>query len=277
MKKRILLAFVTVVLLLSIVLSGCSGGGIAQELYDQVTAQLKEAQDKLAEAQQNSSADLQAIKDNAEAELQAAQAKVAELEAQVNSLKSDYELTGATPAETAEKIVKNYHDTHVYSTYDLFICSDMAGEVWNMLKAQGISAVIVVGDIHNTIADILLCNHAWVLAEVAPGEKLALETTGGYAVPESENALYYRGWYFSSPSSLKSYNEEIREYNTLVIVRNQIVDEINKAMNLYNNSTNQIDADKYMAVYNKLVELKVVQENRLNELMSEVNQLATQL
>ena len=41
--------------------------------------------------------------------------------------------------------------------------------------------------------------------------------------------------------------------------------------------TTPAEADKYLTLYNKLVELKVVQENRLNELMAQVEQLATRL
>ncbi|HUT67223.1 MAG TPA: hypothetical protein VMW86_01560 [Dehalococcoidales bacterium] len=270
MKKRLLLAFVTAVFMLSFVLAGCQAGGIAQEVYDQAVAQLKEAQDKLAEAQSKST-DLETVKSTIEAQLKDAQATIAQLQSQL----SESGLTGATPEETAEKIVKYYHDTHVYSTYDLFICSDMAAEVWNMLKAQGISAVIVVGNIDSSISDILQSDHAWVLAEVAPGKKLALETTGGRVVPESQNALYYRGWTFDSPAKLKSHNNLFREYNTLIGVRNQIASEVNEAMDLHNNSTSPAEADKWLALYNKLVELKVAQEDRLNELMSEMKGLAT--
>ena len=270
MKKILLLTLVAAVLLLSLALAGCQAGGIAQEVYDQAVAQLKEAQDKLAEAQSKST-DLETVKSTIEAQLKDAQATIAQLQSQL----SESGLTGATPEETAEKIVKYYHDTHVYSTYDLFICSDMAAEVWNMLKAQGISAVIVVGNIDSSISDILQSDHAWVLADVAPGKKLALETTGGRVVPESQNALYYRGWTFDSPAKLKSHNNLFREYNTLIGVRNQIASEVNKAMDLHNNSTSPAEADKWLALYNKLVELKVAQEDRLNELMSEMKGLAT--
>src|SRR4030042_2066684 len=86
------------------------------------------------------------------------------------------------PAETAQKIVSYYRETHVYSSYDLFVCSDMAAEVWNMLKAAGIDSIIAVGRIDASIGDILDSNHAWVLAEVGSGQFLALETTGGFAV-----------------------------------------------------------------------------------------------
>jgi len=187
MHKKVLLTLVAAVFLLSIALTGCQGG-IAQEVYDQVVAQFNEAQEKIKEARDNIS-NMETERDALFAELDEAKSKVGELEGLVNSLKEKYELVGVTPAETAAKVVKYYHDTHVYTTFDLFICSDMAGEVWNMLKALGIDAVIAIGDTDSLVSDILQCNHAWVMAEVAPGEYLALEATGGYVITKNENTI----------------------------------------------------------------------------------------
>ena len=276
MKKKLLLAIITAVLLLSVALAGCQAGGIAQEVYDQLAAQLTDAQAKLTEAQ-NKLTKLQSEKSTLDAELQKAQAKINELQGQVGGLKEQATLTGATPAETAEKIVKNYHETHVYSTYDLFVCSDMAAEVWNMLKAQGIKAIIAVGDKDKAINDIIQSVHAWVLAEVNPGEYLALETTGGYVVPKSKNALYYRGWSFDSPLNLKGYNQLVREYNTRVGIRNQIAAEDKKVIEEHNKATDPATAERLEAVHNKLVELIKQQEAALINVMNEINKLATPL
>src|SRR4030042_1337212 len=84
MKKKVLLALVTVVLLLSIALSGCSSG-IPQADYDNVAAQLADAQSKFTKAQ-NDLAALQAGKNAVAADLQAAQAEIADLEKQVSTL-----------------------------------------------------------------------------------------------------------------------------------------------------------------------------------------------
>jgi outer membrane murein-binding lipoprotein Lpp len=276
MKKRLSLVLLTVFLLLSVILSGCQSGGIPQALYDQVNAQLADEQSKLAEAQK-ALGDLQSQKSAIDKELATAKTTITDLQSQVSSLQAQATLTGATPAETAVKIVKNYHETHVYSTYDLFICSDMASEVWNMLKAQNISAVIVVGNKDALISDILQCNHAWVLATVAPGEYLALETTGGYTVKKSENPLYYIGWSFNSPADLKANNDWRKEYNTRIVFRNQINNEANKVLVLHNNATNQAEAEKYKAVYDKLLELRTSQETELNNLMANIKKLATPL
>jgi len=276
MKKKILLALVIAVLLLSIALAGCQAGGISQAQYDQLAAQLTDAQAKVTEAQNNINK-LQTEKSTVDAQLKAAQSQIAQLQGQVGGLKEQTTLTGATPAETAAKIVKNYIETHVYSTIDYFICSDMASEVWNMLKAQGIKAVIVVGNKDAAISDILQSDHAWVLAEVGPGDYLALEATGGYVVTKSKNPLYYRGWSFDSPTSLKSHNDMVREYNTRVGIRNQIAAEDNKVIEEHNQATDPTTADRLEAVHNKLVELIQQQEAALNNIIGEINGLATPL
>jgi hypothetical protein len=273
MKKRILLALMVVVLLLPVVFTGCQAKGIAQDAYDKVVAEVKELQSKYTDALTKYD-ELKADKTAIDTQLKDAQTKIAGLESQVSALKAQYELTGATLAETAEKIVKYYHETHVYSTIDMFVCSDMSIEVWNMLKAAGIPAIIAVGNTKSSISDILQSDHAWVLAEVAPGQYLALETTGGFTVTASANILYYRGWSFSSTADLKSHNDLVKEYNIRVGFRNSLASEVNKAMDLYNKSSNQIEADKWLALYNKLLQLQGEQETVLNDLMTKINGLA---
>ncbi len=275
MKRKILLPLVAILILLLLPLAGCQITGVSQESYDRLNDQLADVQAKLAEAQKQI-ADLRDEKDDCDSQLQEAQATITALQDQMANLENQNSLVGATPAETAEKIVKYYHETHVYSTYDLFICSDMSAEVWNMLKAQGITAVIAVGNINSPITDILRCNHAWVLAEVAPGQYLALETTGGFAVPKSQNALYYRGWIFDSPASLKSHNQMIREYNVRVGIRNEIVAVDREVVEEHNQSTSQAQADKLEAVHYQLVELVEQQEAALNSLMDRINSLSKQ-
>jgi multidrug efflux pump subunit AcrA (membrane-fusion protein) len=274
MKKKILFALIAAfVLLLPPAFAGCQSG-ISQADYDHVQSQLAAAQSQLAQAQ-GDLADLQSSGDALAAQLTDAQDEIADLESQVNALRAQYELAGDTPAETAANVVRFYHETHVYSAYDLFVCSDMASEVWNMLKAIGIDSLIAVGRIDTPAADILQSTHAWVLAEVAPGQYLALETTGGFTVPESQNPLYYQGWSFRSPADLKSYTDLTKEYNTTVEFRNMLADQANQAADLYNNSSGPTEADKWLALYDKLVELTDDEEAVLNDLMAQINSLAT--
>jgi cell division protein FtsB len=260
MKKRIIFTLIAaIVLLLPLGFTGCQSG-VSQADYDQVQSQLADAQSQLTQAQSDLAA-LQLTKDDVDAQLAEAQDEITDLESQVSALKAQYELAGDTPAETAANVVRFYHETHVYSAYDLFVCSDMASEVWNMLKAIGIDSLIVVGRIDTPAADILQSTHAWVLAEVGPGQYLALETTGGFTVSQSENSLYYRGWSFQSPADLKSYTDLTKEYNIRVGFRNILAQE-------YNGSTNP-------AVRDMLDGLRLEQEAILNDIMAQINSLAS--
>jgi len=192
--------------LLSSLLTAC---GVPQETHQNVIAQLKASQ----EEQQKT-----------DAELKTSQAQAVELQDEIKKLNEQYEIVGQTPAETARNIVKRYHETHVYSKYDFYVCSDMAMDVWNMLKAQQIEAVIQVGNIQNAVSNITEVDHAWVLAKISPDGYLALEATGGYAVPEQKNGLYYKGWSFGSPREYKSYIEIRQEYN----IRVGIIEKLNE-------------------------------------------------
>jgi hypothetical protein len=277
MKKTLLIIIIAAFFLFT----GCQSSGVSQSDYDALNAQLADAQSQLADAQ-NQISSLNSQVDADKAAIQAKddklayyESRVADLQTQLAELQAQYDLTGATPAETAQKIVAYYHETHVYSAYDLFVCSDMAAEVWNMLKAAGISSIIVVGNVDSAIGDILLSNHAWVLAEVDPAQYLALETTAGFTVTESENPLYYRGWSFASPADLKSYNDLIQEYNTRVGFRNLLAQEANEAASLHNDAATQAEADKWLALYNELQELLADQEAALNALMAQINILAS--
>jgi hypothetical protein len=148
----------------------------------------------------------QEVLDNSvSAQLRASQSQVAELQSEINKLKEQYELVGETPTETAQNIVRRYHETHIYSEYDFFVCSDMALDVWDMLKAQGVNAIIKIGNVKTEPKDITDADHAWVLAETSTGKYLALETTGGYVVWGEDNPLYYKGWSFDNPREYKRF------------------------------------------------------------------------
>ena len=132
------------------------------------------------------------------------------------------EVEEETPVEVAQNIVAQYHESHIYSKYDFFVCSDMAMDVWDMLKAKGINAVIKLGNVKSPAKDITEADHVWVLAETSPGQYLALETTGGYAVWEEDNPLYYRGWSFDNPREYKRFVELKQESN----IRTELVEQM---------------------------------------------------
>lgn len=160
-----------------------------------------------------------------EAKLEAAQQEINGLRSQIVELQEQSGLAGNTPDETAKRIVKLYYDTHLYSKYDFFVCSNMALDVWNMLQAQGVDAVIQIGSVENRVEHMPDSDHAWVLAETSPGSYLALETTSGFAVTKQENPLYYGGWSFDNPREYNSFVELKHEHNIRVGLMNQMIAE----------------------------------------------------
>ena len=275
MKNKILLPVIIILLAIFIPLSGCqSTGGISAEEYNDIVSQLNDATLQISRLQ-TENAGMESDMGLAEEDLEAASATIAELQVQISGMAGQYELVGDTTVETVTNIIEYYHDTHAYSKTDLFVCSDMAAEVWSMLKAQGIDARIVVGDIDIQIIDIMFSTHAWILAEVDDGQFLALETTGGYVVYENDNDLYYRGWYFNSPADMKSYNELVKEYNVRVSIINQVIAEDQAVVEAHNASTNPSEAAKLKAVHDTLTKLINAQEADLLAIEAEINGLAT--
>ena len=128
--------------------------------------------------------------------------------------------------EIVTGVVEDYHKTHTYSAPDLFVCADMAIDVWNMVETQGINAEIVVGNVDNPNADWTEYNHAWVLAETSPDAWLALETTGGYITYEDS---YYTGYFFENPREFKEYLELMREYGAQIDRINELQKEYSDA------------------------------------------------
>ena len=248
MKKRILVGLALILPLLSTI--SC---GVPQEEYNKLSSDLAVAQTQIQSLQSGLSAketelstkeselataqtEISSLEDDLSAkerELATAQTLIARLRSESSVLEEQYELVGETPAETAENIVKWYHETHIYSKYDFFVCSDMALDVWNMLKAQGIDALIQIGNIETPVEDITDADHAWVLAETHPGKYLALETTGGYAVWAEDNSLYYKGWSFDNPKEYKRYVELKYEYNIRVGIIEQLTNKAQETLEEY--------------------------------------------
>lgn len=233
-KSKVILVLAIVVALLSCLFAGC---GIPQEEYERVNAELRASQTQAAELQ-DEIGELKEQNKSAAAQLKASQAQVVELQDEIRELKEQYEIVGETPAETAENIVKRYYETHIYSVYDFYVCSDMALDVWNMLKAQGIDALVQIGNVETGAENLPEVDHAWVLAEVSPGCYLALETTGGYTVREEDDPLYYQGWSFDNPRDYKRFIELRQEYNIRVSIIEQLTTE---SENIYEEYEREFD------------------------------------
>ncbi len=165
--------------------------------------------------QARAAAEYRAEQTRAEAEFRAQQARTeaenrAEMSRKAAELRASEQIAARPDAEQVREkvalltqIVSDYHKSHTYLMEDRFVCADMACDVWNMVKTKGIQAMIKVGNVDREITSLAEANHAWVLAEMVPGEWLALETTAGRIIYQDENPRYYRGWSFENPKKLK--------------------------------------------------------------------------
>jgi hypothetical protein len=167
---------------------------------------------------------------------------------------------------TLTKIVSTYHKTHKYLTNDtgnyIYVCGDMACDVWDMVFSEGIHAKILAGNVNEDITSIAQANHAWVLAEISDGDWLALETTGGYAVRFNENKRYFFGCRFSTPKDYRDFEHLKRQYNEALSKGRAAEDAYNSLVTEYNG------ADK-----NDKVSLKVQLQQRLDVLKERTSDL----
>jgi outer membrane murein-binding lipoprotein Lpp len=250
MKNRIFIVVLAALVLLSLVIAGCSSAGVDQSKYDDLATQLAAAQSQLSKAQSDLAA-LQTAKTASDTGSKDIQTQLADAQKQVSDLQSQYEFKGLTVEQKAAQIIKNYHSIHEYEA-NIYDCNDMSGDVWNILKAEGISSILAIGSIDNSITDIIDSDHAWVLAQMPDGSYLALETTGGYTVTRAENPKYYKGWAFTSPDKVADYHVYVDEYNEAVNIGRMLSTEDTVILNAYNASANQAEADKWMAVHNEI-------------------------
>jgi hypothetical protein len=171
-------------------------------------------------------------------------------------------------------ILKDYHSKHTYErgNRDVFVCVDMANDVWNIVRTKGFNAKIQAGNLDKDIDSIADANHAWVLAEVSPGTWVALETTAGEIVYREDNPRYYFGHTFADSGAVKEYQALAREYNTVLVKYNAAVDEYNRLLERYKNANSYTQA----SMENRLMEKKGEAESRkkdLREILQKLNSL----
>lgn len=148
-----------------------------------------------------------------------------------------------------EHIAHDYHSTHLYTLDDMYVCGNMAQDVWDLLKARGINAKIVIGNNQKDLftngsiaSEINDCNHAWVLAEVLQNTWLAIECTGGYVVYKSDNCLYYHGFEFSNPKNYQKYLDLSRDYYNQHEDYVKYLSYFNNLVEQYNNTSHNEQA-----------------------------------
>ena len=176
---------------------------------------------------------------------------------------------------TVSQILNDYHKAHTYvgtqagAAEDIFVCGDMACEVWDMVHTKGIEARIQVGNVESDINSMAEANHAWVMAEVAPGKWLALETTGGFVVNQSKNARYYSGHSFSNPKEFRDYQTLTRQYNDALQKQRNAVEDYNNMVSQYK-AANGYDQSKLRG---ELVQKGAVAKQRA----ADVNEISLKL
>jgi hypothetical protein len=163
---------VSVILLLSLLLAGCSGAGTS--LHHQVQTSYILAAD-LGDAEEYWNVGWQG--------------QSAELYGRVRAYVDDYSRT---------------HD-YVFGESD---CNDMALEIWNDLNNQGILSLIVVGNLEMSRESFEECNHAWLMVYSGEGAAVALDPSCG-GVYRWENTgehpylkQYWEGIAYQSPADL---------------------------------------------------------------------------
>lgn len=180
--------------------------------------------------------------------------------------------------QVCEQIAAEYCGSHTYTEDEVYDCDNMAQDVWNMLKAKGINARIAVGDfkpgsssrieykrsaqvtsdsgssglinvydyrckdtglLNSSMIDNL--THAWVLAEVSPGNWLAIECTGGYVVHREEDGKYYSGLTFTNPRNYRSFLELYSDWKKQIKDYENELSFCSKLQDTYNNNANYSD------------------------------------
>ncbi len=136
------------------------------------------------------------------------------------------------------EIAKKYYETHTYSTLDLFVCVDMAIDVWNQLRTKNLGAYLQVGNIDTNLTNLAdglemlrAVNHVWVMFEAYPGEYLPLEVTAGSIVTSADPRAerYYEGWKFDNPKRLKEFIDARRRAFEVCGQSERLVEIYNRA------------------------------------------------
>jgi hypothetical protein len=133
--------------------------------------------------------------------------------------------------EICAEVVANFVARHTYIP-DHFVCVEFAAGVWYELLKKGVNAKIRVGS--QNISTVYRTDHAWVMAEVSPGNWLAIEPQQGVVYPES-GSFYYRGFDFAGDGPVREHNKLLKrvldarqKYHNAVNVSNDYVARYNK-------------------------------------------------
>lgn len=122
------------------------------------------------------------------------------------------------------------------------------------------------GKLNSSVIDNL--THAWVLAEVSPGNWLAIECTGGYVIRSEEDSKYYSGLTFSNPRNYRNFLElysnwktQAKDYENELQCRNELLDTCENTDSSDNSAVKQrIDSEEERVRENEKAFLKTDSE-----------------
>lgn len=168
-----------------------------------------------------------------------------------------------------ELIAAGFHKTHTYTLAGDFVCLDMAIDVWNQLKTNGIDAKIMGGNIHENVTTWNFrqlareSNHAWVVAKLSPTEKVAIETTAGTVIkPGMENSsAYFKGIEFDTPAEIKRFDSLRKKANEVCRDASELIKDWNE-----NFVGKQHRPEEIIAKKSQIEQRKQDCENTLNNL-----------
>lgn len=148
----------------------------------------------------------------------------------------------APPAKRLDKmqiielIAAAFHKTHTYTLAGDFVCLDMAIDVWNQLKTNGIDAKIMGGNIKENVTTwnyrqlARESNHAWVVAKLSPTEKVAIETTSGTVIKPgmANSSAYFKGIEFETPGDIKRFDSLRKKANEVCLHASELIKDWNE-------------------------------------------------
>jgi hypothetical protein len=210
------------------------------------------------------------------------QRKLKEIAEQQSAKEKELADQESATVSALSQIISDYHRNHTYvggptNGGDIFVCGDMASDVWDILQTKGIPAKIMVGNVMKDVASYAEYDHAWVLAQLPTGRWLALEATGGCIVDNKEKPRYYSGHAFSSPKPVKEYNRLVRQREEAIPKFNVAKHDYNEILNRWNVADERARswlgpemARKSSALQERIADLKELNE-KLAALMSETH------
>jgi hypothetical protein len=108
---------------------------------------------------------------------------------------------------------RTYHQNHTYIE-GVFDCDEMATDIWNILYKQGVTSVIVVGNLDIDKERFTKSDHAWLLVmHKDTGYRIfIIEPTNGetyaFNLETKAFAQYLQGYFFASPSDFRGDTRE---------------------------------------------------------------------